>query len=80
MQSVFMDLPRQKADDKDLKILCNPEILFPQRIYPSFGPDLKRCKKDIESNSKYFCSCLFFCSICINLRTICIPLYWYIMP
>ena len=42
MQSVFFDIPRKKEDDKELKILCNPEILFPKRIYPEFGPDLKR--------------------------------------
>ena len=37
MQSVFMDIPKIKDNDKDFKMLCNPEILFPTRIYPSFG-------------------------------------------
>ncbi len=25
------DIPREKENDKDLKILCNPEVLFPSR-------------------------------------------------
>lgn len=31
MQSVYADMPRAKANDADLTILCNPEILFPTR-------------------------------------------------
>ena len=31
MQSVYADMPRAKANDADLTILCNPEILFPVR-------------------------------------------------
>lgn len=42
MQSVFMDIPRQKEDDKNLKFLCNPNVLFANRLYAEFGPDLKR--------------------------------------
>jgi hypothetical protein len=35
MQSIFVDLPRAKPNDQDLTILCNPEILFPDRSpYP----------------------------------------------
>eukprot|EP00605_Chrysophyceae_sp_TOSAG23-4_P000396 GSChrysophyteH1.ASY1.ANO1.452.1 assembled CDS len=44
MQSVFMDIPRQKANDGALKILGNPETLFPSRMYGEFGPDLKRIR------------------------------------
>ena len=32
MQSVYADLPRVKANDENLTILCNPEILFPNRL------------------------------------------------
>jgi len=32
MQSVYADLPRIKANDDDLTILCNPEVLFPHRF------------------------------------------------
>jgi hypothetical protein len=41
MQSLFLDLPRKKENNKDLKILCNPEVLFPHRLYGIFGPDVK---------------------------------------
>ena len=44
MQSIFMDLPRPKENDHNFKMLCNPEILFPDRLYPSFGPELKRIR------------------------------------
>lgn len=41
MQSLFLDLPRKKENSKELKILCNPEVLFPHRLYGLFGPDVK---------------------------------------
>ena len=44
MQSVFLDIPRQKANDGTLKILANPEVLYPARLYGEFGPDLKRIR------------------------------------
>jgi hypothetical protein len=44
MQSVFMDIPRQKENDGHLKILANPEVLYPTRLYGEFGPDLKRIR------------------------------------
>ena len=44
MQEIFLDIPRLKPNDKDLKILCNPEILFPNRLYTEFGPDIKRIR------------------------------------
>lgn len=44
MQSVFMDIPKTKANDAALKILCSPECLFPARLYGEFGPDLKRIR------------------------------------
>jgi len=44
MQSVFMDIPRQKENDGTLKILANPEVLYPARLYGEFGPDLKRIR------------------------------------
>jgi hypothetical protein len=42
MQSIFVDVPRIQEDNKNLKILCNPEVLFPERLYAEFGPDIKR--------------------------------------
>ena len=36
MQSVFLDIPRLKPNDKDLKILCNPEVLFSKRFWGLF--------------------------------------------
>jgi len=45
MQRLFTEfLPRRKANDDSLKILCNPEVLFPDRIYPEFGPDIRRIR------------------------------------
>eukprot|EP01034_Spumella_vulgaris_P034753 gene34753-42863_t len=44
MESLYIDLPRQKANDETLKILCNPEVLFPTRLYATFGPDLRRIR------------------------------------
>ena len=44
MQNLFADIPRMKPNDNSLKILCNPEILFPKRLYTEFGPDLKRVR------------------------------------
>lgn len=45
MQRMFTEfLPRVKQNDESLKIVCNPEILFPDRIYPEFGPDLRRIR------------------------------------
>ena len=37
MQSVYMEIPRMKENDKSFKMLCNPEVLFSDRLYPSFG-------------------------------------------
>jgi len=44
MQSIYMDIPRTKGNDHSLKILSNPEVLFPSRLYGEFGPDLKRIR------------------------------------
>jgi len=39
MSRLFIEfLPRAKANDESLKIVCNPEVLFADRIYPEFGP------------------------------------------
>lgn len=44
MQHIFADLPRAKANDDQLKIVCNPEVLFPDRIYAEFSPDIRRIR------------------------------------
>ena len=44
MQDVFTDMPRQSENNAKLKILFNPEVLFPDRLYGSFGPDFKRIR------------------------------------
>lgn len=45
MQRMFTEfLPRVKQNDDQLKIVCNPEVLFPDRIYPEFGPDIRRIR------------------------------------
>jgi hypothetical protein len=45
MQRMFTEfLPRVKPNDDNLRIVCNPEVLFPDRIYPEFGPDLRRIR------------------------------------
>lgn len=44
MQSVFLDIPRTRANDNNLKILASPECLFSARLYGTFGPDLKRVR------------------------------------
>jgi len=44
MQMVYLDIPRTKPNDSDVKILVNPEVLFPNRLYPTFGPDIKRIR------------------------------------
>jgi hypothetical protein len=44
MQSIWMDLKRTKANDKDYKLLCNPEVLFPDRIYTDYNADMKRIR------------------------------------
>jgi hypothetical protein len=44
MQEVFLDLPRLQPNNKALKILCNPEVLFPDRLYTDYGPDIKRIR------------------------------------
>lgn len=44
MQEVFLDLPRLQPNNKALKILCNPEVLFPNRLYTEYGPDIKRIR------------------------------------
>lgn len=31
MQEVFASIPRKKENDKNLTILCNPEVLFSKR-------------------------------------------------
>jgi hypothetical protein len=40
MQDVFASIPRRRENDKNLTILCNPEVLFPHRSdsSPSFPP------------------------------------------
>ena len=44
MQSIYMDLPRPQENDSNFKMLCNPELLFPDRLYPHFGPEVKRIR------------------------------------
>lgn len=44
MQSIYMDIPKDKENDLQLKILSNPEVLFPVRLYTAFGPDMKRVR------------------------------------
>lgn len=44
MESVFIDMPRFNVNDNDVKILSNPEVLFPHRIYTEYGPDIKRIR------------------------------------
>ena len=33
MQNIFADIPRKKENDKNLTILCNPEVLFSERYF-----------------------------------------------
>ena len=42
MQDVFASIPRRRENDKNLTILCNPEVLFPHRSdsSPSFPPPI----------------------------------------
>lgn len=42
MEYVYMNIMHEKPNDDDLTILLNPTILFPHRLYPNYGPDLKR--------------------------------------
>ena len=44
MYSIYADIPRQMENSSKLKILGNPQVLFPRRLYPAFGPDLKRIR------------------------------------
>ena len=44
MQSLFVDLPRIDKDNDKFKMLCNPDILFPNRLYPEFCPDIRRIR------------------------------------
>lgn len=44
MQQIFADLPRLKPNDESLKIVCNPEVLFPERVYAEFSPDILRIR------------------------------------
>lgn len=45
MQRLFTEfLPRLKPNDDQLRIICNPEVLFPNRMYPDFGPDIRRIR------------------------------------
>lgn len=45
MEWLYLDyLPRLQDNDDNLKILCNPEVLFKDRLYPEFSPDLKRIR------------------------------------
>ena len=44
MQEIFLDIPRLQPNNKSLKILCNPEVLFPKRLYTEFGPEIKRIR------------------------------------
>lgn len=37
MQSVYMEIPRKHGNDSDFKMLCNPEVLFTSRLYPTYG-------------------------------------------
>lgn len=44
MQEVYLDVPRLQPNSESLRILCNPEVLFPDRLYTAFGPDIKRIR------------------------------------
>jgi hypothetical protein len=44
MESLFVDIPRRHINDKEVKILSNPEVLFHERMYTKFGPDIKRIR------------------------------------
>jgi hypothetical protein len=37
-------LPKVQDNNEKLTILCNPTILFPDRLYPDYCPDLKRIR------------------------------------
>ena len=44
MQKIYLSFPRLQPNSRSLKILCNPEVLFSERLYTSFGPDIKRIR------------------------------------
>ena len=45
MSKMFTEyLPKIQQNNESLKILCNPEVLFPDRLYPEFGPDIRRIR------------------------------------
>lgn len=45
MEAMYLDyLPKLKDNDDSLSILVNPEVLFPERLYPTYSPDVKRIR------------------------------------
>ena len=44
MESIFIDMPRYDINNEEVKILSNPEVLFPRRLYTEYGPDVKRIR------------------------------------
>lgn len=45
METLYLDyLPRQHDNDEQLTILANPEVLFQQRTYAEYSPDIKRIR------------------------------------
>ncbi len=45
MELLFTDyLIRINENNSNLSILCNPEVLFPTRLYPEYSPDLRRIR------------------------------------
>ena len=44
MQNIYLAIPKLQPNSRFLKILCNPEVLFPDRLYTVFGPDIKRIR------------------------------------
>ncbi len=44
MDSVMKNLPREAGNNKNLIMLANPNVLFQERLYGEFGPDLKRIR------------------------------------
>jgi hypothetical protein len=45
MEWMYLDfLPKLKDNDEELSILVNPEVLFPERLYSTYCPDIKRIR------------------------------------